>query len=169
MGYYFKHGFRSVCRKRDWDNKRNVYVIATHMTFSKVAGFVFSRVRDELYRDEPIFNKPVISFEDAASVLGTTKAHLKKILFRGSSFKSGCQEPENCWRTRDYYTALGIGCIPREDFEDLLDKIVNRLNAGIVESERRERRLEEDVAVIKKEGGTAKHAAVQLRALGIMA
>jgi hypothetical protein len=169
MGYYFKHGFRSVCKKRNWDNKRNVYVIATHMTFSRIAGFVFCKVRDELYRDETIFNESVISFADAASVLGTTEAHLKKILLRGSSFKSGCQEPEIWWRTRNYYTALGIGCIPRIDFENLLRKVVDELNTGIVESERRELRLKESIAAIKEEEGTAKHAAAQLRALGIMA
>lgn len=169
MEYFFKRGFSSVCKKRHWDNKRNVYVIAKHMTFSKVAGFSFSRKCDELYRQEPIFNEPVISFVDAAFVLGTKVSHLKKILLRDSSFKSGCQSPVVWWRSFNYYTALGIDCIPRKDFEDLLCNIVEGLNTGIEESERSKCRLKESISAIKEEKGTAKHAAAQLRALGIMA
>lgn len=175
MSYLFRGGIEGMCKRKKFIRGTYGYRLSKHMWFSRTWGFVFAFDHEDYHCEyDPLFDTEVVSFEDAIRMLGCkSETRLKKILLKGSKFKSGettVKHVEWCGSHMDSDTlvAIGVGVIRKYDFDRLVEHLEKKLFDAMVESElqvRRNRINNKDM----RGHGTAKTAATQLRALGILA
>lgn len=174
MSYLFRGGIDGICKGKRYIRSEYGYRLSKHMYFSRTHGFVFAFDHEDYHREyDPLFDEEVVSFEDAIRMLGCkSEARLKKILLKGSKFKSGetsVKHVEWCpYMSRETLLAIGVGVILKYDFDRLVKYLEKKLFDAAVESELRVWRTRINNKDMRGHG-TTKTAATQLRALGILA
>ena len=172
MGYYFgKKGWRDLCKKECYLAPHKGYAVGNHLTLSFAHGFKFVRPVEPVHRFNSQLGEFVVSVADVAQILECkSERRAKRVLLRGFTFKSGSAYSSNRFsRSGNYLLALANDCVPADDFDYILSKIEGRLNDGLYASQRRADRVASTCATLNKSEATAKTAAAQLRALGILA